>query len=263
MLNYKEINNIGELKKVVDVDDKHCKIPLFHGTRRYALQVADSDRERFSAACKQVLSFAHVYFNNGKIDWDKLKAYYNSSNNYYFLSTVVHQYNSTLFEYGDFYLTTSYKSAIGFAYNVGGEAGAWAYAQLKGFADWSVELDEDTKAAAAFVKQEYIKYQDSEKVILVYYGVSFDDLRTERGEPFLYKTGDEAADEQYARDDIERLYNSNHAKRNFRLANLHTYTAYVLTERMFRDGVVLFENESDVDKFIKQHNLISLEQWSF
>ena len=111
--------------------------------------MADADRERFSAACRQVLSFANKYFYSEKLDWDKLKAYHQSSGNYYFLSEIAH------------------------------------------------------------------------------------------------------------------LYYSTHANYNFRLSNLHAYTAYVLPEHKFREGVVLFEDEPDVDKFIRNHNLIAMEKWSF
>lgn len=266
MLNYKEIKSIYELKKIVDADERHCRVPLFHGTRRYALQTSDADRERFSAACRQILSFANKYYYSEKIDWDKLEAYKNDSENYYFLSTVVHQYNSSLYEYGAFYLTLSYENAIGFAHYIGGEVGTWAYAQIKGFEDWGVTLDDKTKEAAKIVKREYEKYCDSEKVILVYYGVGFEDLRTESGGPFLYKTGDKATDEESAREDIEYLYKiakRKYSQLNFRLSNLDSYTAHLLPERMLRDGVVLFEEEPDVDRFIKNHNLYFLEKWSF
>lgn len=263
MLNYKEIESIKQLKKTVDVDDKHCKIPLFHGTRRYALQVSDAERERFSAACKQVLSFANKLFYSGKVDFNKLNEYYHSSGNHYFLNTVVNQYDSALYEYGAFFLTTSYENAIGFAHQSGGEAGAWAYAQLQGFEDWNIELDDSMKAAAEVIKQEYKKYQNSEKVILIYYGVSFEDLCTERGESFLHMTGDDKNDEEWARMMIENLYDSFSLSYNFRLLNAHAYTAYLLLEHLFREGVVLFENETDVDSFIKRHNLYAVEKWSF
>lgn len=270
MLTYKEIESIKELKKTVDVDDKHCKIPLFHGTRRYALQMPDEDRKRFSAACNRVLSFAHKFYYSGKLDFEKLEKYWSKSGNHYFMSTVVHQYNSSLFDYGAFYLTTSYESAIGFAHYSGGEAGDWARAQIKGFEDWGIKLDAETKAATEIVKAKYQKYRDSEKVILVYYGVSFEDLCSERGEPFLYKTGDEAADEEYMREEIEDLHKFAEKKRrfirsncNFRLSNVHAYTAYVLPEYMLREGVILFEDEPDVDEFIRRHNLNAMEKWSF
>ena len=270
MVKYKETKSVEELKKTIDVDDMHCKIPLFHGTRRYALQVADEDRKRFSEACKQVLSFAHQFYYSGMLDFEKLEKYYKESKNNYFMSTVVHQYRSTLYEYGAFYLTSSYECAIGFAHYVGGEVGAWAQAQIQGFDDWGIELDEETKVAAEIVKHEYKKYQDSEKVILVYYGVKFEDLCTERGKPFLYNTGDAATDEEYLREDIEDLYESAmkrdrfiRSNHNFRLSNANAYTAFVLPEPMFRDGVVLFEDEPDVDKFIRHHNIIAMEKWSF
>lgn len=133
-----------------------------------------------------------------------------------------------------------------------------------------IELDDETKAAAKIIQQECKKYRDSEKVILVYYGVSFENLCTERGEPFLYKTGDKAADEQFAREDIEGLYDdiaiANRSLRiihNFRLLDVQFYTAFVLPEHMFREGVILLEDEPDVDKYIRDHNSIASEKWSF
>ena len=262
MINYKEIESIKELKKTSDADDKHCKIPLFHGTRRYAIQVSDADRERFSNACKQVLSFAHKFYYSGKLDIDKLETYWQKSGNRYFMDTTVAQYNSPLFQYETFYLASSYENAIGFAHNVGGEVGTWAHAQIQGFEDWGIELDKETRSAAETVRKEYKKYQNSEKVILIYYGVGFEDLYTEGGAPFIRKT----VDKEHACKRINSLYKSTmnkSATRNFRLSNAHAYTAYLLPERMFRAGVVLFEDEPDVDEFIKRHNMQSPEQWSF
>ena len=116
-----------------------CAKPLFHGTRMYALQVSEEDRKRFYTACDGIISFAKELFMNCPIDDDVLTEYQRTKN-LLFLSTVVHQYKTAAYEYGSFYITTSYPTAITYANNCGGELGQWAYAHCIGFRDFQILL---------------------------------------------------------------------------------------------------------------------------
>ena len=58
MLKTKEIENLNEIANIIVNEEGCCKIPLLHGTRRYAIQVSDYDRQRFYNACKEVILFA-------------------------------------------------------------------------------------------------------------------------------------------------------------------------------------------------------------
>ena len=169
--------HITELEKIKDYisifsADGYSKIPLFHGTRMYALQVSEKERVRFYDACDRIISFAKELFWNCPIDDDILTDYIRTKNPL-FLGPVVSQYKTASYEYGSFYVTTSYPTAITFANNSGGELGQWAYAQCVGFRDFQVDLDIETREAIMLVMEEYKKYENSEKIILVFPGVRF------------------------------------------------------------------------------------------
>ena len=251
MLDFKEITDIDELKNLIVKSDSALDIPLLHGTRRYALQISDEARERFMSACHRVISFANKYYYSGNVDWNKLEEYHRNKD-IQFLSTVVSQYNHSDYQYGAFYLTTSYKTAIGFSYYAGGELGSNAYSQIKGFEAWGIELDEETKTAAKIVVEEYEKYRNSDKVILAFFGVKLTDLYSRGGHPILT----EETDEEFT--EVKELYedgvDTDYLQRNhqFRLVNPSAYTAYVICESKFRDGFSIFTNICDVDSAIKK-----------
>ena len=56
--------------KHVDVDYEICKRPLFHGTRRYALEVTEENRQKFYNACNIVVPFAKELMRNNKIEYN-------------------------------------------------------------------------------------------------------------------------------------------------------------------------------------------------
>jgi hypothetical protein len=260
MLKTKEIENLNEIANIIVNEEGCCKTPLLHGTRRYAIQTSDFDRQRFYNACKEVILFAKTLIHKNIIADDALENYQRTKN-LMFLSTVVYGFGcSSAYEYGDFYLTSSFSHAFSFTYNAGGELGEWAFRQCEGFEYFSIELDESTKAAVEIVKEEYIKYQNSERIILVYYGVKFSDMLNRGGSPFW-------VDDEYMQEEIEELYNSKdtdsvETNNAFRLLNAEIYTPYVLSEKDFRAGFGIFTEISDVDEFIRDHNLYCSPKWS-
>ena len=252
--------HITELEKIKDHISGCCangcsKIPLFHGTRMYALQVSEKERKRFYDACDRIISFAQKLVWSCPVDEEVLTNYIRTRNPL-FLGSVVSQYKTSAYEYGSFYVTTSYPTAITFANNSGGELGQWAYAQCIGLRDFNIDLDAETNEAATIVVNEHQRYESSEKVILVFYGVKFEDLLTERGDPFLLYDENGIPNEEYNAFAIRSL---NKAKvtdgtqcvRSYRLERCETYTAYWIRQEDFKKGISIFTEIKDVDKYLK------------
>ena len=214
------------------------------------------------SACHKVISFANQYYFSGNVDRNRLEAYHRDQD-IQFLSTVVSQYNHSDYQYGDFYLTTSYQTAIGFSYYVGGEFGSNAYSQIKGFEAWKIEPDETTKAAAKIVVEEYEKYHNSDKVILAFFGVKLTDLYSRGGHPILMDDSDTELKEtkELYEDGVDtESFRFDH---QFRLINPSAYTAYVLEESKFREGFSAFTKISNVELTIQNHNTYSSQKWDF
>ena len=255
-----EIKNITNWSPLLIKDTEHCKIPLFHGTRRYALQITAAERNRYYDACKTVILFAQKIAFSNKIDDVTLEDYQRKTNPL-FLATVVYGFGrSKSYEYGDLYITSGFSTAFSYTHNVGGELGEWAYRQCEGFKYFSIELDEKTCNAVQIVQTEYEKYRNSERIILIYCGVNFTDMFNEGGTPFW-------VDDEYMQEEIEDLYNTidtDNVQHNetFRLINLDKYTPYILPEKDFRTGFELFTNIHDIDKFIAHHNMICSTKWT-
>ncbi|MBR3895282.1 MAG: hypothetical protein IKJ35_09110 [Clostridia bacterium] len=250
------------MKQLWAKSEKRLDIPLLHGTRRRAITVTPEERERFSSACHRVISFAKRYYDSGKVDWERLEGYQREKD-VQFLSTVVSQYNLSDYQYGDFYLTTSYETAIDFSFYAGGEIGSNAYSQVKGFEAWGIAPDEETDVAAKTVAEEYEKHLDSEKIVLAFFGVKLADLQTRAGHPILADDSDAECRE------VKELYEDGldedfcRTDHQFRLSNPDAYVAHVLREKDFRAGFSVFTNVSDVDRFIKNHNYLSSTKWNF
>lgn len=233
-----------------------CRIPLFHGTRRYSIEVDKGERERFFAACKTVISFAKRWMDGGNVDWESIKEY-RTENRLYMDVTVLSQYGSPSYQYGDFYLTSSYTNALIFANRGAGELGDYAYAQARGFAHFGIPLDEDTLAAAGIVEAEYPKYAESERLVLIYYGVMFEDLYTERGGSYMTRMDRRCKDGEYAEFLEAHLYDGHKdtdnicMNNNFRLKNREHYFPLELEGPKFKAGFSVFTAVKDVDKYLR------------
>ena len=266
MKNYINVQKLEDLKQNNVSCAELCQIPLLHGTRRYALQTTKEEREKFYSACNIVMDFAKKIAYSNIITEESIEEYQRQQNPRFF-NVLVYTKGINKFTYGDFYVTTSYSSAISFAHNVGGELGDTAYAQCLGLLHFNVELDNTVSSAVKIVMEEYQKYLNSEKVILVFYGVRFEDLTQEGGGKFLIESSKPNSIE-YNRKRIDRLYNSADTdtvtnNQNFSLANIDTYTGYVIDEKLFKEGFSIFTKIVDVEKKIRYHNLCSRPKWEF
>ena len=253
MLKAKEIKNLKELPETNITDTMSCKIPLFHGTRRYALQVEETVRNRFYEACKTVILFAQKLAFSDKIATDALESYQRTTNPL-FLATVVYGFGrSHSYEYGDLYVTSGFSTAFSYTHDAGGELGESAYRQCEGFNHFAIDLDEHTLEATEIVIEEYEKYKTSERVILAYYGVKFTDLLNMGGSPFW-------VDDEYMQEVIKDMYedsidtDNSQSNESFRLINPDTYIPYILPEKDFRKWFEFFTKIQDIDKFIENHN---------
>ena len=260
MLRTKEIKDLKKLSEINISDTTSCKIPLFHGTRRYALQVEETVRNRFYEACKTVILFAQMFDFRNKIDNEALKSY-QRKNNPLFLEPSVYAFERcSNFEYGDLYVTPGFSTAFSYTHDAGGELGERAYRQCEGFNHFAIELDEHTLEATKIVIEEYEKYRNSERVILAYFGVKFTDLLHEGGSPFWH-------DDEYMQEDIEYLYenaiDTDHSQAHtaLRLINPDAYTPYIIPEKDFRKGFEIFTKIQDIDEFIKNQNRTNSTKW--
>lgn len=254
-------NEVGSIQNCVahSAETGCCAIPLFHGTRLYALTATDEGRELFYVACKQVISFARKIFLDNAIDTIALKEY-QLSKNQFFLDAITMQQKNSFYQHGDFYLTSGYPRAITFTKHAGGELGQWAYHQCLGFKDFNIPLDQQTANAVNVVFEEYQKYHDSEKVVLVYQNVKFDDLRTECGDPYLLQSGDENQKDAINAARVAALYKSNvtdYSGRqiNFRLVNPEAYTAQLIRQKDLKEGFAVFTKVADIERYIREKRL--------
>ena len=156
MKDFINIQSIDELKIIDIPNGEVCKIPLLHGTRRYALQATKEEREKFYSACNIVMDFAKKIAYSNIITEESIEEYQRQQNPRFF-NVLVYTKGINKFTYGDFYVTTSYSSAISFAHNVGGELGDTAYAQCVGLLHFNVELDDTVSEAVKIVMEEYKK----------------------------------------------------------------------------------------------------------
>lgn len=237
----------------------HCAIPLFHGTRMYALQASREERERFYTACSCVIAFAKKFLWNCPIEDDTLVEYIRTKNPQ-FLGAVVSQYKSAAYEYGSLYLTTGYPTAIRYAHNAGGELGQWAYSQCVGFCDFQIDLDAEISQAAEIVMEEYEKYRSSEPVVLVYSGVCLKDLYTERGYPIVRYDADGNPDVAYNRHHEEDLYETEvdddgACVMGYRLDHPQIYTAQLIRHKDLKAGFAVFTKITDIDKYIRWNHI--------
>lgn len=252
-----EITSFEELRKIATENDGlTLGVPLFHGTREYALSVPEDERDTLNRACCTVITFAQRVQQSGQIPYDQWAKYIREENSY-FLTTVVSGFGkSTLFEYGDMYLTTSYPSAISFSNQVGGELCMNAYYQILGFEHFGISLDGEALEAAKIIRECYEKYASSERVVLVYYGIKITELSEENGSALVRKNEDGTYDENRLCRAVRkinrcRVTDSVSVAENYRLCNPEAHTPYIVRERDMRDGFDLFTDIKKLDYYLK------------
>ena len=222
-----------------------CSRPLFHGTRRYAIEVCPQKRLEFFDACYKVALFARKLILEKKIEYN----------------IVIMQVGvNTAFEYGDLYLIDTYTTAISYANNVAGEIGKNVFLACKNIKQAGINLDATMQRLVDRVMQEYENYEASEKIVLVYQNVKFTDLYTIGGSSFI-----EPDDEEYTRFMIDDLYYEKEKlgrfpNTSFRLKNVEKYEAYIIREADLRKGFKSFTEVDDIDKHLTREKLNFISQ---
>lgn len=231
------------------IDYEVLKRPLFHGTRKYAIEITKEKLQEFYDACNVVLPFVKELIHNKKVEYNIVVNTANSSSAY---------------EYGDFYVTLSFISAINYCYYAGGELGQNIYNVCQEIIKNGIELPAEIKTAVDVVFAEYEKFSSSEKIVLVFNDVKFADLYCRNGGKFIdsFNTAEavkEEIDELYAEEETQ----DSAPDQDFRLKNLNDYEAYIVNEKDFRQGVKIFTKINDVDGYINQYNLSETPKWDF
>lgn len=224
------------------IDYGTCKRPLFHGTRKYSLEISEEARQIFNEACNKILAFARTLIRNKKIEYN----------------IVVNTAKQCFaFEYGDFYLTLSFTRAIDYSYNVGGELGQNIYKVCQVIKSKNIELTDEIRNAIDIVSSEYEKYEKSEKVILVVNDINFNDLYNRNGSKLI----DSLELNEDAKEEIVDLYTEEETSnceldRDFMVKNIGDYKIHVVQEKDFRQGIKFFTKIDNVDEYIKNHNIL-------
>jgi hypothetical protein len=163
---------------------EHFSRPLYHGTRKRALEASEEERKRTSQAARHILSFVRdhwqEYFSNDSLaDFQS----HNRDLTYFCDPSILVFGQLSNFSYGDFYLTTSLGNAAAFAKTRGGELLEMAYDNARGLQRLAIPIEDNSlQADLALVLKEAALYEASPKVILVFEKVAFVDLLDEKGD---------------------------------------------------------------------------------
>lgn len=253
-IKYIALDNLDSYKNlVIDKEDYVvCRQPLFHGTTRMAI---DCDPEEIKRIHEQALIAIDVYKSYLEENEDKPgfqewlhnhhKRFVNQD---WTLQQVGHANN---YQYGDFYVTANYLEALRFSMAGFGELGQMAYRCAVALKELNVDFG--INETIDFIIDEYNRFQNSERVVLVLENVLFEDLLRESGEPLILV--DENGESDYF--DCEDLYNAKVSERmiyckNYRVKNLNKYTLKLINKTFFKEGIGYFTQIGDVEKFLSK-----------
>ena len=139
------------------------------------------------------------------------------------------------FEYGDFYLSTNFLTAITFSAFSAGELCDLSYLCACDIKNLNITFkDEKINKIMESIIKKHDKYEKTEKVILAVRNVNYNDLKTESGHKFTDFH-------------IERMYESEvslygEVNNNVRLTNLPLYDFCLISESDFLKFIPLFTN---------------------
>ena len=242
-------SSISKISSFSDYDKTRCAIPLFHGTRMRALEVNKQQRQEFVDACDAIIVFGNKIANN--LPRDAVQQYKKNKNGSYFGSVSSLSYKKARnYEYGDFYITSSFgTAAYCYTKNGGGELGEMAFQNAIALLDLNISLTDDMKQKIQIVIEEHKKYIESNPIVLAVTGVRFEDLLTINGGIFIN-------DVEEDKDIIEFLYDYIDSEKSinpqsFRLLNIDEYEFYLIKESDFDDGIKRFTKVTNIDEYKK------------
>ena len=252
-IKYTILDNLNEYKNLaIDKEDYVvCRQPLFHGTTRMAI---DCDSNVIERIRNQALIVINAYKSYIKENIDKPECQEWLNNHHkrfvdqeYVISQVGH---ANSYQYGDFYVTTNYLEALRFSMAGFGELGQIAYRCAVALKELPVDLG--VNDAIDFIIDEYNRFQNSERVILVLENVLFEDLLNELGYPIIYKNENGKRDYTNCKEIYRTKVASAHQifSRSYRVKNLNKYTLKLINKPLFREGIKCFTQIEDIEKFM-------------
>lgn len=203
-INYIEIKDLDEIEYDLNkINYDHFVHPLFHGTRMAALECTSDEIEKMQQCSREIIDFIlKVFFEERTIAFSEVESYQEKNPKSYFVSAVLTQLKiSTLYEYGDLYMSTQFSEAADYARYGCGELCQMGYDNAVGIIENNIKgYSSETKNAIDYLIENYPKFLNSEKAVLVYENIKFSDLYFERGGPYVEE------DENYTKENIDDLY---------------------------------------------------------
>lgn len=189
--NFKEIDFLDTIK--CDWEERNYQYfvrPLFHGTRRYALECSKEEIAKIKEYSLIIIKFIQKIEKT--ISLDVVGQYFKrKKERNCFASAVVSQIEkSSLYQYDSLYLTTSIYRAISFSKNACGEIGQTAYDNAIAIKELGIETNDiKIDEAIDYIIKTVPKFKESERVVLIFENVNYDDLKSESsGKAVLGKT---------------------------------------------------------------------------
>lgn len=234
-INYIEIQDLDEIGYDLNkINYDHFVHPLFHGTRMAALECPSDEIEKMQQCSRKIIDFIlKVFFEEKTISFEEIENYKEKNPKSRFVSAILPQLKiSTLCEYGNLYLSTQFREAADYARFGCGELCQMGYDNAVGIIENNIKgYSDDTRKAIDYLLENYPKFLNSEKVVLVYENVKFSDLYTERGYPYVEE------DENYTKENIEELYSDYRESFSYCRLRLkcedNKYTPKLIRENLF------------------------------
>lgn len=199
-------------------------VPLFHGTRKYAVECDPTLIEMMRKHCVIILEKARDYYNSlDSQTYDKYWEYRKVSKLQYFASHLVLTFGGlSNYQYGDFYMTRRFDETylLRFTTYGCGEIGRFAYDNILGLKHFNIDLG--INESMEFVLKHYPDFINSEQVVLILNDYKLDELKGESGGK-VYEIEDGV---------------------NFRLCNYQNKEFFVIKESLFNEAMELFDEEN-------------------
>ena len=215
---------LGNLKMFYHLCKDQSYVPLFHGTRRYAVECDPFLIKMMRRHCINILEKARDHFNSVDDEtYSKYEKYKRESKLTYFASAIILTFGRiSNFQYGDFYMTKRFDQnfLLRFTTYGCGEIGKLAYDNILGLQHFNIDLG--ITESMEFVLKHYPLFIDSEPIVLILNDYTIDELESESGNKVY---------------DIE--YNV-----NIRLKNYENKEFYVINQSLFDEASILFNEEN-------------------
>lgn len=234
-----EITSVDEIPNDrSERNTERCTLPLFHGTRRYAVECPQKQLDEMIQYCKTVVQYfsenCYRIFPDDE-SWIQYRREHRGELHINLVqNTVASQYGEAQYQYDSFYVTNDSVTAVKFYTIYGcGEISGYAYAYAKAISDLDFSVsDKQVDTAIEYVLKHYPDFYNSEKVVLAVYDFEYEHLRhhgggkIDLGTPFFINHLYEDIS------DNERIYSQ-----SYRLdKGIETVTAKLIPERLFGDG---------------------------